>query len=205
MVKMGYLKWPHTIALTLTSFLLGSRPSMNSMADWSAAQTNDLLGSCPLNEFPWLTGQLPDKIYPVGQPPFYEFHGWLDQSCLFDGHMIYDSHVLLLFLVSPTCLLPWSNQSQALTPRGQVLCLVWALCSLSCFSFIFNLPFKREQFTHTSFPQNSDLSTYASHCTMLISHYLTSHRTALQSHHLYLYTTPGDDPLPPRSHPLRAL
>ena len=44
-----------------------------------------------------------------------------DRSCLFDGHMIYDSHVLLLFLVAPMCTLPWSDQSQALAPHGQGL------------------------------------------------------------------------------------
>ena len=44
-----------------------------------------------------------------------------DQPCLFDGHMFYDSHVLFLFSVAPTCALLWSNQSQILTLCSQAL------------------------------------------------------------------------------------
>ena len=38
----------------------------------------------------------------------------LDWSHLFDGYMFYDSHVLFLFLVAPTCALLWSDQSWTL-------------------------------------------------------------------------------------------
>ena len=58
------------------------------LMNWSAAQTNYMLGSCPQNQFPWLTGRLPNKIYPVGQLLLYEFHGLLvgcPNNCLLGG------------------------------------------------------------------------------------------------------------------------
>ena len=53
-----------------------------------------------------------------------------DLSCLFDGHMFYDSHVLLLFLVSPMCALPQSDQSWALTLHSQALTIASLRMSL---------------------------------------------------------------------------
>ena len=53
-----------------------------------------------------------------------------DKSHLFDGHMFSNSHVLFLFLVSPMCTLPWSNQSWALTLCGQALSIALLQMSL---------------------------------------------------------------------------
>ena len=110
---------------------------------------------------------------------------------------------LLLFLVSPMCLLPQSNQSWAFTPHGQVLHLGWALCSLSCFSFIFNLPV----FTFHSETRATQLPIPVSprieieHLHLAPSHtYLTPFRITLHCLTITLslpYSTPGDDPLPP--------
>ena len=53
-----------------------------------------------------------------------------DQSHLFDGHMFYNSYVLFLFLVSPTCALPQSDQSQTLTLHSQALSIALLQMSL---------------------------------------------------------------------------
>ena len=64
----------------------------------------------------------------------------LDQSCLFDGHMTYDSHVF-------TSILSISNVPPPVVQPITSSRTVWsgtfynfALCSLSCFPFVFNLP-----------------------------------------------------------------
>ena len=67
----------------------------------------------------------------------------LDQSRLFDGYMFYDSHVLFLFLVTPTCTLPQSNQSQTLALHGQALTIasLWmSLMPTFLFAICINLP-----------------------------------------------------------------
>ena len=117
-------------------------------------------------------------------------HTWLCLHSLYQTDLAYlmdtwfTLHMyLLLFLVSPMCLLLRSNQSWAFTPHGQVLCLGWALCSLSCFSFIFNLPvftFCSTEEPHNclyQFPPELRFSTYASHCTASQLHclYPTAH------------------------------
>ena len=125
-----------------------------------------------------------------------------NHTCLFDGHMIYDSHV---FLVSPTCTLLRSDQSQALAPHGQALRLGWTLCLLSCLLFIFNLPVfylswgpsseKSHTITYTSFPQNWD-SALTSHTVSHLSHVmLPCSPTVFTLHHTWRWS------LAPRSHP----
>ena len=117
---------------------------------------------------------------------------------------------LLLFLVSPMCALPWSDQSRALTPHGQALCFGWALCSLSCLPFVFNLPVfylslrpsseKNHTITYMSFPQNWDLALAActiSHLSHTILHHntLPHNPTVFTLHHTWRWS------LSPRSHP----
>ena len=101
---------------------------------------------------------------------------------------------LLLFLVSPTCTLPQSDQSWALALRSQALHFGWALCSLLLL-FIFNLPVfifrsteEPENYPY-EFPPELRFSTYTSHHLTLISH-----RTASQSH--CLYPTPHLEMIP---------
>ena len=132
---------------------------------------------------------------------------------------------LLQFLVSPTCTLPQSDQSWALALRSQALHFGWALCSLSCLPFIFNLPVfylllrssseKSHTIAHTSFPQNWDLALTPRtilHLSCIISHHITPHSPHTISHcttlpcnstvftfyHTWIWS------LAPRSHPLRA-
>ena len=100
----------------------------------------------------------------------------LDWSCLFDGHMFYNSHVLFLFLVSPMCALPQSNQSRTLALCSQALTIASLWISLSCLPFVFNLPvftFHHIEEPHNclyEFPPELRFSTYASH--HITSHYL---------------------------------
>ena len=106
---------------------------------------------------------------------------------------------LLLFLVSPTCALPWSDQSWALAPHGQALHFGWALCSLSCWPFIFNFHVftihskKPQPITYMSFPQNWDLALTP--CT--ISHCIAQpcNPTVFTLHHTWRWS------LAPRSQP----
>ena len=134
-----------------------------------------------------------------------------DWSCLFDGHMFYDSHVSFLFLVSPTCTLPWSDQSWALAPHGQALTIASLWINLML-SFLLTIHISltciylsRQTIYPYKFPPELRFSTY-------ISHRITSHSPCTISHCITLphsptvftcYTTPGDDPLPP-DHTLRA-
>ena len=92
----------------------------------------------------------------------------LDQSRLFDGHMTYDSHVFTSILsvsnVPPPAV--WPITSSHTTRSGTFY--NFALCSLSCFPFIFNLPvftfcrrtssLKPQPIAYTSLPQNWDLA-----------------------------------------------
>ena len=64
----------------------------------------------------------------------------LDQSCLFDGHMTYNSHVF-------TSILSISNMPPSAVQPIMSSCTTWSgtfynftLCSLSCLPFVFNLP-----------------------------------------------------------------
>ena len=117
---------------------------------------------------------------------------------------------LLIFLVSPTCALPQSDQSWALALRGQALCFRWALCSLSCLPFIFNLPVfylllrslsaKSHTIAHTSFPQNWDLALTP--CTILHLSHTISHRITLPCNHtVFTLHYTWRQSLAPRSHP----
>ena len=121
---------------------------------------------------------------------------------------------LLLFLVSPTCALLQSDQSRAFSPCSQALCFGWALCSLSCLPFIFNLPVfclllrtsseKSHTITYMSFPQNWDLALMphtVSHLSRTISHRITLPRnpTVFTLHHTWRQS------LAPRSHPLSCI
>ena len=66
-----------------------------------------------------------------------------DCTCLVDGHMFYNSHLLFLFLVSPMCALPWSNQSWTLALHGQALTIasLWMSLMLTfLFAICINLP-----------------------------------------------------------------
>ena len=91
-----------------------------------------------------------------------------DRSCLFDGHMTYDSHVF-------TSILSVSNMPPPAVQPIMSSRTMWsgtfpnfALCSLSFFPFIFNLPVfylskgtsspKTQPIAYMSLPQNWDLA-----------------------------------------------
>ena len=126
---------------------------------------------------------------------------------------------LLLFLVSPTCPLLRSNQSQALAPHGQALSITLPYAHflvfhsyLTCLYLPFTQNIIREE-PHNGlyqFPPELRFSTYTLHRLTLISHYFTLFRTI--SHYFTLFriashchdptistchNTPGDNPLPP--------
>ena len=98
---------------------------------------------------------------------------------------------LLLFLVSPMCPLPWSNQSQALALYNQALSITSLYaCFLVYHSYLtcLYLPFAQTEEPHNclyQFPTELRFSTYASHRLAPILHHFTLHRTASQSHCLY--------------------
>ena len=128
-----------------------------------------------------------------------------DQSHLFDGHMTYDSHVF-------TSILSVSNMPPPAVRPITSSCTAWsgtfynfALCSHSCFPFIFNLPvfifqkgtslLKPQPFAYMSLPQNWDLALTL-HTISRLFHTILHHIALPWYHQLYLP--------PPRSHPLRA-
>ena len=136
-----------------------------------------------------------------------------DWSCLFGGHMTYDSHVFTSILsvsnMPPPAVRP--IMSSRTVQSGTFY--NFTLCSLSCFPFIFNLPvftfhyrtssLKPQPIAYMSLPQNWDfalmLHTYfALFCTISL-------RIALpRPHRLYLPQYTWRQSLTPRSHPLRA-
>ena len=136
-----------------------------------------------------------------------------DWSYLFDGHMTYDSHVFTSIL-SVSIMPPpvvWPIMSSRTMWSGTFY--NFALCSLSCLPFIFNLPVfylskgtsspKTQPIAYMSLPQNWDLALMP--CTVLHLFHTISHRIALpQSHHLYLPQYTWRQSLTPRLHPLRA-
>ena len=119
---------------------------------------------------------------------------------------------LLLFLVSPTCPLPRSDQLRALTPCGQALSITSPYAHFLVYhSYLTSLylPFKRESslkpqpIAYMSLPQNWDLALTP--CTISCLFHTISHCIALPwSHHLYLPQYTWRQSLTPRSHPLRA-
>ena len=176
----------------------------------------------------WWASSSDMLIYPsIFAFPLLPLHRWSTtmhsdhtRSCLHSLHQTDLTYLIdtwfmihnfwLLFLVSPTCALLRSDQSQALALRGQALHFGWALCSLSYLPFVFNLPVfylslrtssqNSQRITHTSFPQNWDLAlmpctiSHLSHTISHLSHHFTSHCTALQSH--CLYPTPHLEMIP---------
>ena len=136
-----------------------------------------------------------------------------DQSRLFDGHMTYNSHVFTSILsisnVPPPAVWPITSSHTAWSGTFYN----FALCSLSCLPFVFNLPVfylllrtsseKSHTIAYTSFPQNWDLALTP--CTVSHLFCTISHRIALPwSHCLYLPQHTWRQSLAPRLHPLRA-
>ena len=135
---------------------------------------------------------------------------WTDLTYLMDTWFMIHMF-LLLFLVSPTCTLPWSDQSRALTLCSQALTIasLWMSLMLSLLlPSVFNLPvftFCSDRRAPTNclyeFPPELRFGTYTLHRLTLILHHFALQCLAIP---LSLpYTTPGDDPLPP-DHTLRA-
>ena len=112
----------------------------------------------------------------------------LDQSCLFDGHMIYDSHVFtsILSISNVPPLAVWPITSSHTARSGTFY--NFALCSLSCFPFVFKLPvftFHKEDH-QKSFPQNSDLSSSR---LIVLPRSVLHLRSISHSRHTSLYRT----------------
>ena len=119
---------------------------------------------------------------------------------------------LLLFLVSPTCPLLQSDQSQALAPRGQALFLTLPYAHflvfhlyLTCLYLPFTQNIIREE-PHNGlyqFPPELRFSTYTLHRLTLISHYFALHCTATIPLSLlatiHLETIPYPQITPPQS------
>ena len=119
---------------------------------------------------------------------------------------------LLLFLVSPTCPLLWSNQSQALTLHSQALSITSPYAHILVYHSYLTclyLPFTQKIITEAptnclyESPPELRFSTYALHCLALISHYIASHRTATIPPSLlatiHLETIPYPQIAPPQS------
>ena len=88
----------------------------------------------------------------------------LDQSCLFDGHMTYDSHVFTSILSVSNVPLLWSDQSRGLTPCGQALSIALPYAHILVYHLYLTclyLPFtertsllKPQPIAYMSLPQN---------------------------------------------------
>ena len=136
-----------------------------------------------------------------------------DRSRLFDGHMIYNSHVFTSILCISDMPPPAVQPIMSSHTMQSGTFYDFALCSLSCLPFIFNLfvfylsPRRSSsEKSHTclyQFPSELRFSTYASHCLGLILHYFTSHRTAMIPPSLlatlHLETIPYPQIAPPQS------
>ena len=119
---------------------------------------------------------------------------------------------LLLFLVSPTCPLLQSDQSQALAPCSQALsitspyaCILVYHLYLTCLYFTFHQIIIREE-PHNclyQFPPELRFSTYTLHRLALILHHFASHHTAMIPLSLlvttHLDTIPCPQIAPPQS------
>ena len=119
---------------------------------------------------------------------------------------------LLLFLVSPTCPLLWSDQSQALAPHGQALSITSPYAHILVYHSYLTclyLPFTQNIITKAltnclyESPPELRFSTYALHHLALISHYFASHHTATIPPSLlatmHLETIPYPQIAPPQS------
>ena len=116
-----------------------------------------------------------------------------DQSHLFDGHMIYNSHIFTSILGISNMPPPavWPIMSSRTMQSGTFY--NFTLCSLSCFSFVFNLPVftfcqetsseKSHTIAYTSFPQNWDLAL-TPHTISHLFHTILHHIALPRSHHL---------------------
>ena len=136
-----------------------------------------------------------------------------DRSHLFDGHMTYNSHVFTSILsvsnVPPFAVRPITSSH---TMRSGTF-YNFALCSLSCFPFVFNLSvftfhegtslLKPQPIAYMSLPQNWDFALMPRTVSHLFRTIL--HRITLPwSHHLYQPQYTWRPSLTPRLHPLRA-
>ena len=136
---------------------------------------------------------------------------WTNLTYLMDTWLMIHMY-FLLFLVSLTCPLLWSNQSWTLTPHSQALSitspyahiLVYHLY-LTCLYLPFAQNIIREE-PHTclyQFPPELRFSTYALHRLTLILHYFASHHTAMIPLSLlatiHLETIPYPQITPPQS------
>ena len=127
-----------------------------------------------------------------------------DWSHLFDGHMIYDSHVCASSH-GPTNHEP-SHHMVRYFPSDEPYALfpVFHLY-LTCLYLPFSQIIIREEPTNHlyQFPLELRFSTYTLHHLALISHHFASHHTASQSHFLYptahLETMPFPQIAPPQS------
>ena len=119
---------------------------------------------------------------------------------------------LLLFLVSPICLLLPSNQSRALAPHGQAFSITSPYAHFLVFHSYLTclyLPFAQKIITKAptnclyESPPELRFSTYALHHLALISHYFASHHTATIPPSLlatiHLETIPYPQITPPQS------
>ena len=119
---------------------------------------------------------------------------------------------LLLFLVSPTCPLLQSDQSQALAPHGQALSITLPYVHFLVFHSYLTclyLPFTQNIITEAptnclyESPPELRFSTYASHSLTIISHYFALHCTATIPPSLlatiHLETIPYPQIAPPQS------
>ena len=126
--------------------------------------------------------------------------------------MTYDSHVFTSILSVSNMPPPVVQPITSSHTRRSGTFYNFALCSLSCFPFIFNLPvftFHSEHHHQTptnclyESPPELRFSTYTSHHLALISHYFTSHRTAMIPSSLlatiHLGTIPYPQIAPPQS------
>ena len=129
-----------------------------------------------------------------------------DQSCLFDGHMTYDSHVFTSILsisnVPPPVIRPITSSHTAQSGTFSN----FALCSLSCFPFIFNLAVftlrsehHQRRATHLPIPVSPRIEIQ--HLRLTLSHtYFALFCITLHCHNTTVSTchnTPGNNPLPP--------
>ena len=131
----------------------------------------------------------------------------LDRSHLFDGHMIYDSHVFTsihsISNVRPPAVPPitspctaWSGTYYNFTSDEPYAHFLVFHSYLTCLYLPFAQNIIREE-PHNclyKFPPELRFSTYASHHLTLILHCCASHHTASQSH--CLYSTPHLETIP---------
>ena len=150
-------------------------------------------------------------------PPLWHNHTqshslhWTNLTHLMDTWFMIHMY-LLLFLVSPTCPLLQSDQSQALAPCSQALSITSAYARFLVFHLYLTclyLPFAqiiiREE-PHNclyQFPPELRFSTYTLHHLALILHYFASHCTAMIPLSLlattHLETIPCPQIAPPQS------